>query len=560
MNKKLPPVPSNKDLKKLIRFEDESGYIWLGQQRMILLHASAFGSLRKEIIESFGEEYAKGVLKRMGYASALSDAQLARELRSDKSLLDMFMVGPQLHNLEGVVSVEPVSVELDEKGGDFHGEFIWNNSFEAAEHLRLFGVSNHSVCWQLEGYASGYTSSLMGKPIYYKEVECVGKGDAQCRIIGKPLDEWEDAEELQSYYSLNSMATKLDILEAEVQDYREEKSIDVSPANIIADSPPIKDIMFLLGKAAATNVSVLMLGETGVGKEVFSQALHKMGKRKDKPFIAINCAAIPDNLVESELFGVEKGGFTGADKSRPGRFERAHGGTLFLDELGELDEQVQSKLLRVIQTGELERVGGKENIKVDVRIIAATNANLDERVKEGTFRADLYYRLNVFPITIPPLRERYSDIPGLVNKFIKRYNKRHGKEVLGVTDEVMQKFSTYHWPGNIRELENLIERGVILTDNNNFIESTIICIGMPESQNQFMSLDEGGNLAKKGKGLSLDNLLSLFAEEGMSFSSLEAHILKAALSKNNGNVEKTARLLGITGPQCRYRLKKAGLI
>jgi transcriptional regulator with GAF, ATPase, and Fis domain len=264
-------------------------------------------------------------------------------------------------------------------------------------------------------------------------------------------------------------------------------------------------------------------------------------------------------LVESELFGVEKGGFTGADKSRPGRFERAHGGTLFLDELGELDEQVQSKLLRVIQTGELERVGGKENIKVDVRIIAATNANLDERVKEGTFRADLYYRLNVFPITIPPLRERYSDIPGLINKFIKRYNKRHGKEVLGITDEVMQKFSTYHWPGNIRELENLIERGVILTDNNNFIESTIICIGMPESQNQFMSLDEGGNLAKKGKGLSLDNLLSLFVEEGMSFSSLETHILNAALAKTNGNVEQAARLLGITGPQCRYRLKKAGI-
>ena len=561
-NKKSPSVPSNKDLKKLIRFEDESGYIWLGQQRMILLHTSAFGSLRKEIIESFGEEYAQGVLKRMGYASALSDAQLARDLRSNKSLLDIFMVGPQLHNLEGVVSVEPVSVKIDEEKGDFHGEFIWRNSFEAAEHLRLFGVADHPVCWQLEGYASGYTSSLMGKTIYYKETECIGKGDAHCRIVGKPIEEWNDAEKLQSYYSLNSMATKLGKLEAEIVDLRNEKAVETNPDNIIADSPPIKNVMYLLSKAAETNVSVLMLGETGVGKEVFSQALHKMGKRREDPFIAINCAAIPSDLVESELFGVEKGGFTGADKSRPGRFERANGGTLFLDELGEIEEKVQSKLLRVIQTGELERVGGREIIHVDVRIIAATNADLDSRVKEGTFRADLFYRLNVFPITIPPLRERFSDIPGLINKFISRYNRRHGKEILGVTNDVMQKFSVYDWPGNIRELENLIERGVILTDNNNFIESSVICVGMPESKGEFMGLGEGGNLTKNDETteLKFDNLLSVFVDEGMSLDKLEVQILKSALLKSKRNIEKTARLLGITGPQCRYRLKKAGIL
>ena len=478
----------------------------------------------------------------------------------------MFMVGPQLHMLEGIVSVKPVSVEIDIEKGHFQGEFIWTNSFEAAEHLRLFGVSEHPVCWNLRGYAAGYTSQLVGTPIHYKEVECVGKGDKQCRIIGKPLDEWEDADTIKASFTLKSMAIKLQSLEEEVEDLREEKETQAHPDNIIADSSAIKEIMFLLEKAASTDVTVLMLGETGVGKEIFSQSLHKMGRRKANPFIALNCAALPRDLVESELFGVEKGGYTGADKSRPGRFERADGGTLFLDELGELDAKAQSKLLRVIQTGELERVGGKEVIKVDVRIIAATNADLMEKVQQGEFRADLYYRLNVFPITIPPLRDRLSDIPRLIGKFIKKYNKRYGKQVAGVTDETLQRFNAYRWPGNIRELENIIERGVIMADNHVQIESTHVCIGMPEVQCNSMGIDLAGGLAnssmEENSTLMTDIkvIMSAIIEQGCSLPDLENKILQSALQKSDGNVEKAARVLGITGPQCRYRLKKAGLV
>ena len=559
-DKSLPIPPSNQDLKDLIRFEDDSGYIWLGQQRMLLLHASAFGTLRSELIDAFGEEYAKGVLMRMGHTSAVSDAQLARELRSKSSIMDMFMVGPQLHTLEGIVSVEPVSVELDIDKGQFHGEFIWNNSFEAAEHIRLYGIGDHPVCWQLQGYATGYTSTLVGNPIHYKEVECIGKGDPQCRIIGKPLDEWEDAGDLQEFYSLKSMASKLEHLQEEIEDLRTEKEEFSQPQNIIADSIAIKDTMFLLEKAAGTSVTVLMLGETGVGKEIFSKALHKMGVRSQEAFIAVNCAALPNELVESELFGVEKGAYTGAEKSRSGRFERAHGGTLFLDELGELSSEAQAKLLRVIQTGELERVGGTKNIKVDVRLIAATNVDLMERVREGKFRADLYYRLNVFPITIPPLRERYSDIPGLIKKFIEKYNKRHGKDVIGITDETLQHFMRYDWPGNIRELENIMERGVILANNQTRIESTHICIGMPKSDGEFMGIDGQGEL--KPEGIISSNLaktpdlIAVALEQGITFESLEKELLQAALDRSSGNVEKAARLLQITGPQFRYRLKK----
>jgi transcriptional regulator with PAS, ATPase and Fis domain len=527
---------------------------------MVLMHAAAFGSMRSELIDSFGENYARGVLMRMGYAAAQADMQLANQIRPDADFMQRFLVGPQLHALEGVVSVEPVNVEMNLETGRFYGEFTWQNSFEAAEHMRLYGLSDHAVCWNLLGYATGYTTAFMGKPIYFKEVECVGKGDKQCRIIGKPLEAWEDANDLKDLFSLESMAKKLHSLEEEVQYLRKEISGNNRPEHIIADSPQIRDVMYLLGKAAETDVTVLMLGEAGVGKEVFSQALHQMGKRRKGPFIAINCAALPKDLVESEIFGVEKGGYTGADKSRAGRFERAHGGTLFLDELGELNLAAQAKLLRVIQTGEFERVGGTEKIKVDVRLIAATNANLLERVREGTFRADLFYRLNVFPITIPPLRERLADLPGLIRKFIDKHNQKYGKQVMGVTDDTLRRFSAYQWPGNIRELENILERGVILTENGTRITSNQICLGMPALQDeQIMVIGKSGNLENASKPNVVDDLLKRMLQSGVDFETLEQQLLEKTLAKANGNVLEAARLLGISGPQCRYRLKKLGL-
>jgi transcriptional regulator with PAS, ATPase and Fis domain len=496
----------------------------------------------------------------MGYSAAQSDAQLARKIRHDADIEQMFLVGPQLHALEGVVSVEPVKLEMSVDTGKFYGEFTWRNSFEAAEHSRLYGLAKQPVCWNLLGYATGYTTSFMGRPIYFKEVECVGCGDKQCRIIGKPIDEWDDAEELRELYSLESMAAKLSSLEDEVRFLRKEMTSSARPEHIIADSAPIKAIMYLLSKAAATDVTVLMLGETGVGKEVFSQALHQLGKRKDGPFIAVNCAALPRDLVESELFGVEKGGYTGADKARAGRFERAHGGTLFLDELGELNERAQAKLLRAIQTGEFERVGGTEKIKVDVRLIAATNANLQERVKQGTFRADLYYRLNVFPIAIPPLRERLADLAGLIRKFTERYNRKYNKQVLGVSDDALRRFKAYQWPGNIRELENIIERGVILTENQTWIESTHICVGMPDSDDAFMVIGQNGLLEQASATGLVDQVLDTMHKNGLDFEHLEQQILESALKRAHGNVLEAARILGISGPQCRYRLKKCGLI
>lgn len=233
--------------------------------------------------------------------------------------------------------------------------------------------------------------------------------------------------------------------------------------DIIGKSDVLKYVLFKIEQVATTDATVLLLGETGTGKELVARAIHNRSPRNKRPLVKLDCATLAPNLIESELFGREKGAFTGAQERQVGRFEFADGSTIFLDEIGELPLALQSKLLRVIQDGEFERLGGNRSIKVDVRIIAATNRNLEEEIKKGRFRQDLWYRLHVFPITLPPLRQRTEDIPLLVNEFVKRYGKKIGKRITSVPDTTMDKLKRYPWPGNIRELQNVIERAVINT-------------------------------------------------------------------------------------------------
>ncbi|MCB1757871.1 MAG: sigma 54-interacting transcriptional regulator, partial [Gammaproteobacteria bacterium] len=542
--------PPFTDLHEAIRFDSQNGNIWLEEQRMLLLHAAALGSMRQELIRSLGEDYTRGLLMRMGSTSGRTDAQFAARLRAGAPLKDIFSVGPQLHCVEGIVNVEPVALDLGEKSGHFYGEYVWRNSFEAAEHLRLFGPSEEPVCWQMLGYACGYTTQIIGRPVYFREVECVGKGDPCCRIIGKNAEDWENPEEFKALTAAESLSDQLESLRREVKTLRSVIGVAEKDEKIIADSPAIREALYMLTRAAETDVTVLMLGETGVGKDVFSRRLHDTGARRDGPFVAVNCAALPRELVESELFGVEKGAYTGADKARAGRFEVADGGTLFLDELGELNERAQAKLLRVLQTGTFERVGSTRTVSVNVRLIAATNADLQQRVRDGSFRADLYYRLNVFPITIPPLRERVGDLPGLVEKFIERHNKKYGKSVSGLTDEAMHRLIAYDWPGNVRELENIIERGVILTENGGAVPASHISVGDAMSAPKFGPV-KGGCLVQGHDHSYANRLIEDMLARGGSMEALEKDILKAALDASKGNVEAAARKLGMTGPQCR---------
>lgn len=555
MKYKVGPLPSSADLRRLIRFSAVDGRIWLAGQRMMLVHASALGALRREAMNAAGPEHTRRLFTRAGFAAGTSDAALAKRIRSNASLFDMFAVGPNLHMLEGAVQVTPLCFEADPETGHYYGEFRWDHSWEAEVHKRDFGEQNHPVCWMLIGYASGYTSAFMGRPILYKETRCVGCGDAHCHIIGKPQEEWPDAEEIMSYFREDSMLRTMQDLQTEIEILRSEISADANKTQLIGQSPAFKRAYALLQNAASTEVTVLLTGETGVGKERFARALHAMSPRAEGPFVAINCAAIPHDLIESELFGAEKGAYTGAQISRPGRFERADGGTLLLDEIGELPLLAQAKLLRVIQEGEVERLGSTRTRKIDVRLVAATNRDLEQEVKNGRFRIDLFYRLNVYPIRIPALRERQEDIRPLVDAMLERFATKHKKPVPILTDYAYEALRKHDWPGNVRELENLAERAVILSKPGEFVDAYDLFPGI--------ALPGGRTVTAHGylsdhSPIELDcqSLLEQMQTSGVGLEELEQNLLHEAVEKANGNLSAAARLLGVTRPQLSYRLQR----
>jgi transcriptional regulator with GAF, ATPase, and Fis domain len=419
--------------------------------------------------------------------------------------------------LEGAVQVTPEKCELDVAAGHFHGIFRWDHSWEVEAHVRDFGPQDEPVCWMLLGYASGYTSGFMGRPTLFKEVACAACGHSHCRIEGRVLTEWPDADAMARDYAADSMIVRLEDLQSQVETLRSTLQPADELGPLVGRSKAFDAAARLLRKAAATQVTVLLTGETGVGKERFARALHAMSPRAGKPFVAINCAALPAELIESELFGAEKGAFTGAGAARPGRFERADGGTLLLDELGELPLTAQAKLLRVLQQGEIERLGGTQTRKVDVRVVAATNVDLHAAVATGRFRRDLMYRLDVYPIRIPPLRERVDDIEPLAVHLLNRFSALHGKRVPGFTDRALDAMRRYPWPGNVRELENLIERG-----------------------------------APSGSPDLYDDVL----RRGLSLDALEDALIQEAVHRAGGNLAGAARALGLTRPQLSYRLQR----
>ena len=309
-------------------------------------------------------------------------------------------------------------------------------------------------------------------------------------------------------------------------------------SNIIAKSSKMQAVLKTAGSVAQSDVTVLILGDSGTGKELVARAIHYNSPRKDRAFITVNCPSIPDALLESELFGHVKGSFTGATKDRRGKFEQAEGGTIFLDEIGDLKPELQAKLLRVLQEKEIERVGGDKPIKLDIRILAATNQDLEARVKEGLFREDLFYRLTVLPIIIPPLRQRKEEIPFLIDHFLLKYAK--GKH-LRVAEETLHLMMSYDWPGNIRELENAIERAVILTKSD-----TITPDVLPPQLNATPTKIVEGNSIR-------------IPEEGISLDEIERQCLLIALNKFDGNQTRAAKFLSIPRHVLLYRVKKLGI-
>ena len=307
--------------------------------------------------------------------------------------------------------------------------------------------------------------------------------------------------------------------------------------NIVGRSAPMQEIFATIMRVAPTRATVLLAGESGVGKDLIARAIHFHSPRRDRPLVKINCTAIPENLMESELFGFEKGAFTGAQASKPGKFEQADTGTVFLDEIGDVPASIQVKLLRVLQEREFERLGSNVTRHIDVRVVAATNQDLRAALEQGTFREDLYYRLNVVPLNIPPLRERKVDIPFLAQHFVTKLGPDTGNRVESITDAAIAKLMAYHWPGNVRELENIIERSLVMCSGSQLDAADIKLEMAPRSRVQ----------------------ADHFLPDGMTLDQYEQEMIREALRRADGNKSQAARLLGLTRNALRYRLTQMGL-
>ena len=356
-------------------------------------------------------------------------------------------------------------------------------------------------------------------------------------FVTKPLDSDEFRMKVEKTLEVRATRSENRRLGAENAYLRGE--VEERFGDIVGRSPQVLAIFQSIQKIAGTNSSVLLLGESGTGKELVARAIHRQSARAHGPFIKVNCSALAETLLESELFGHERGAFTGAVRERRGRFELAHGGTLFLDEIADIPAAVQIKLLRVLQEKEIERVGGERTIKVDVRIISATNRDLAGEVERGTFREDLYYRLHIVPLRIPPLRERQGDIELLVRHFIRTVSKETGKRVTGITDEALRLLTSYPWPGNVRELENAIERAIVLCDGEH--------LGVGEFPMGDGPVVGAATISANG---SLEKVLA----------ETERRLIQEALERAGGVKTRTAEILGIKTSALYYKLEKYGLL
>ena len=372
-------------------------------------------------------------------------------------------------------------------------------------------------------------------------------------FVGKPVDFDELHITIKNALEATSLRTEVQTLRSEVRG-------GAGYQSVVSVSPKMTELMNFVRKVASSEATTILIqGESGTGKDLIAKAIHYESSRQQKPFVAINCSAIPETLMEAELFGHEKGAFTDAKQMKKGLFEAADGGTLFLDEIGELSPLLQAKLLRVLEDQVIRRVGGIRDMQVDVRVIAASNRDLEKAVREGQFRQDLYYRLAIIAIFIPPLRDRKEDIMPLVDFFIERYNRRFKRSIRGVTDETRRLILSHNWPGNVRELKNTIERGMILEDES-FLRPVYLPFSVGESGGRTVfertSPSDGGQVLPNGRILPR----LYIPEGGTSLEEMEHAMVELAMRQANGNQTHAAKLLDISRDALRYKLKKFGLI
>ena len=456
--------------------------------------------------------------------------------------------GPHIYSLEGLFRTQPGSEDPLSKNGA-----MLLASYEAEQHLLHFGRSDSAVCWTICGLMSGYVSRTSGKEIFIIEDRCLGEGHAGCNLLGRTREEWgeERAGDLAFFdskrldecldVSLNRVTETLKAAEEKLRAHRQavvRVARDVEePLGIVAKSPKMRHVVELARRVAKVDATVLITGESGVGKERIARLVHDESTRAAGPFVAVNCGAITETLLESELFGHARGAFTGASSDRPGLFEAANHGTLLLDEIGDISAGMQVKLLRVLQEREIRRVGENKSRQVDVRVLATTNRHLAHGVADGAFRQDLYYRLKVVELDVPPLRDRREDILPLARVLLADAAVRMGRKISGIAPQVADQLLRYDWPGNVRELENAMERAVALARGRR-----VELDDLPEEIRQAFPrpVVNGGTV--------------------QPLNEVEKEYIIAVLELNGGNQTRTAEQLQIGSATLYRKLKSYGLI
>jgi transcriptional regulator with PAS, ATPase and Fis domain len=495
-------------------------------------------------------------LMRFGFADGYHDAVSLRDRAAWPSPIEGLRTGAVVHTLEGIVRSDLTSVEFDAATGRFEAEAEWHDSYEAEQHVHHYGTSAQPVCWSLLGYVSGYASACFEREIYFRETSCVGQGRKHCTIAGRDAAGWGDeVERLREDFQGKDLGREVERLRTAVQRRlqelarreraleKRERELDVlrqqitrhtSSRNFIARSEAMQEVLELAARVAPIDTTVLVYGESGTGKEFIVRMIHDQSPRAAAPFVSINCAALTETLLESELFGHVRGAFTGATRDKAGLFEVAGSGTIFLDEIGEVAPTVQAKLLRALQEREIRRVGAERNIKISARVVAATNRDLKEAVAKGTFREDLYFRLAAFVITVPPLRDRRDDIPLLVHEFVRRSAARLKKDIKTVSADAMTALINYEWPGNVRELEHAVERAAILAHG-----STITLRELPPEVSHRKRTVPAG--------------------DPLNLRSQERELIRRALERFKGNRKRAAEALNISTVTLWRKMKEYDL-
>ncbi len=530
-------------LDELIEFAE--GDLSLHGRRLVLHDMHAVAQLRKDLVRMAGRDNARRVLTRFGCFWGEADAAAMKRIFDWDNVREWLKAGPRMHAIEGVARASIRSMELDEASGRFEMSIVWHESGEAKEYVAEFGRSDEAVCWILNGYASGYASYCLGTKVYFIEEKCAARGDRACLTVGRDQASWgSEIEKHLPYFETEDIRGKIlkltKELAAKTRQVRQQQR-QIEHLEGIANSPMVevrsesfRRVIELASRIAPHSSSVLITGESGVGKEVLARYIHRLSPRAAGPFVSVNCGALPEALLESELFGHKAGAFTGAVRDHPGLFAEAHKGTIFLDEIGDISHAMQVKLLGVLQTKEIRRVGDSKARKVDARVIAATNRDLTQEVQAGRFREDLLYRLRVIEITVPPLRERPEDIVPLARHFVEQFARKMKRPKLHLDATCLDYLQEYPWPGNVRELENAIERGAVLCEGD---------VIRPEHLPA--SIVHAGLTHRRETG-----------DPTQSLAEVERDHIRAVLAACGGNKARAAAVLGISSTTLWRKLKE----